>query len=77
MLESFLLLRHTGDDWVPLFAIPGVIAAFVASVWLIISGIKRSIASRPPSQPGIPRAASPDRVVRWLARRPMPSSQKH
>ena len=76
MLESFLLLRHAGDDWVPLFAIPGVIAAFVASVWFIISGMKRSVASRRPSQPAIPRAASPDRVVRWLAGRPVPSSEQ-
>jgi hypothetical protein len=39
MLECFLLLR-SGARWVPLFAIPGVLAGGVAAICLMLSGIK-------------------------------------
>ena len=50
MLECFLLLRHaSGGKWVPLFAIPLVIAGGVASVSLMLSGLKGLLAARHPS----------------------------
>ncbi len=72
MVECFLLLRHTGEKWVPLLAIPGVIAGLAASICLIISGLKGCLAgpNRPRSK--ISRTASSDRVVQWLAKRSAP-----
>jgi len=40
MLECFLLVGKVGGTWAPLIAIPAVIAGGVASMWLILSGIK-------------------------------------
>jgi hypothetical protein len=34
-----LLLRATGASWVPFIAIPGVLAGFLLSVWVIVSGV--------------------------------------
>jgi hypothetical protein len=39
MLECFLLLR-SGARWVPLFAVPAVLAGGVAAISLMLSGIK-------------------------------------
>jgi len=44
MLECFLLLRQAGAKWFGLFAVPAVIAGVVASIGLIVSGIKGLIA---------------------------------
>jgi len=47
MLECFLLLRHPADGrWIALFAIPMVIAGGVASVRLMLSGVKGLLATR-------------------------------
>jgi len=70
MVECFLLFRHTGAKWVPLFTIPGVIGGMAASIWLIVSGLKGALAGPGRPTDGAARTASPDRVVRWLARRP-------
>lgn len=72
MLECFLLLRHAGARWVPVLAIPGVVAGFAASLCLILSGIKGIIAGPHQSKASTTRAASPERVVQWIAKRPVP-----
>jgi len=47
MLECFLLLRHpAGGRWIALFAIPLVISGSVASVRLMLSGVKGLLAAR-------------------------------
>jgi len=73
MLECFLLLRHVGAKWVPVFAIPGIVAGFAASICLILSGIKGIIASTRQSKPRSNRSASPEHAVQWIARRPAPN----
>jgi len=40
MLECFLLLRQSGARWPALIVIPAVIAGGVASMYLMLSGIK-------------------------------------
>jgi hypothetical protein len=40
MLECFLLLHQAAEKWFLLAAIPAVIAGGVASICLILSGIK-------------------------------------
>ncbi len=59
MLECFLLLGKVGAAWAPMIAIPAVIAGGVASMWLILSGIKGIITrwDRPTRRTA--RAASP------------------
>jgi len=74
VLECFLLLRHTGAKWVPILAIPGVIAGMGASVCLILSGIKGIIGNPRQSKPRTNQAASPARVVEWIAKRPTANS---
>jgi hypothetical protein len=69
MLECLLLLRQSGGRWVPLVAIPGVIAGGVASICLMLSGIKGIIAASHPKR-RIARAGKPERVVQWIAKRP-------
>jgi len=73
MLECFLLLRHAGAKWVPIIAIPGVIAGIGASTCLILSGLKGILEGPRQSRPGANRPASPERVVRWMAQRRMPN----
>jgi hypothetical protein len=73
MLECFLLLRHAGAKWAPIVAIPGVVAGMVASACLILSGIKGIIAGPRRAKPRINRAASAERIVQWIARRPVPN----
>ena len=54
MLECFLLLRHpAGGRWIALFAIPLVISGGVASVRLMLSGVRGLVAARhqPDRQP--------------------------
>jgi hypothetical protein len=54
MLECVLLLRHpAGGRWIALFAIPLVISGSVASVRLMLSGVKGLLAARnqPDRQP--------------------------
>ena len=70
MLECFLVVGKVEATWAPLIAIPAVIAGFVVSLWLILSGIKGSIAAliRPKRQ--VARAASPGCVVKWIGNRP-------
>jgi hypothetical protein len=74
MLECFLLLRHAGAKWVPVFAIPGVVAGMGASVCLILSGIKGIITGTRQAKPRVNQVASPARVVQWIAKRPAPIS---
>jgi hypothetical protein len=50
MLECFLLVGKVGGTWAPLIAIPAVIAGGVASMWLILSGIKGIITARRPTR---------------------------
>ena len=76
MLECFLLLGHTGAKWVPVFAIPGVIAGFAASICLILSGLRGIIAGPRESKPGT-NPAPPERVVQWIAKRPVPNGSHH
>jgi hypothetical protein len=40
MLECFLLLRQSGARWIPLLAIPAVLTVSLASICLMLSGIK-------------------------------------
>ena len=73
MLECFLLLRHAGAMWAPIIAIPGVVAGIGAAICLILSGIKGIIADPRQSRPMIKRAASPERAIQWVAKRPVPN----
>jgi hypothetical protein len=72
MLDCFLLLRHAGSKWIPLVAIPGVTAGVVASVHLILSGIKGIISEPSCPKRRVRRTDSPERVLRWIAKRPLP-----
>jgi hypothetical protein len=67
MLACFLLLLQRGGKWIPLIAIPAVFAGGVASLCLILSGIRGVIKEsfRPKRRVG--RVARPERVVRWIA----------
>jgi hypothetical protein len=67
MLECFLLLLNRSAKWTPLILIPALIAGGVASICLILSGIKGIITEslRPKRRAG--RAARPEHVVRWIA----------
>lgn len=69
MVECFLLLRQGDAKWVPLVAIPAVLAGGVAAICLILSGIKGIIVQRYGTKRGGARPATPDRVVQWMARR--------
>ena len=77
MLECLLLLRRDGPSWIPLIAIPAVIAGGVASIRLMLSGIKGIVTewSRPKRR--VVRAASPQRVVQWIAKRPLLPKRQH
>jgi len=70
MFECFLLLGNVGATWAPLIAIPAVITAGTASMWLILSGIKGIITRGPPPRRGVARAWNPDRIVNWIDKRP-------
>ena len=70
MLECFLLLRQSGAKWIPLLAIPAVIAGGVASICLMLSGIKGIITEGSRPKRRAERAVSPQRVVKWIGKRP-------
>ncbi len=67
MLECFLLLHQAAEKWFLLAAIPAVIAAGVASICLILSGIKGIIEESFSPKRRVERAARPERVVQWIA----------
>ena len=66
MLECFLLLRQSGAKWVPLFAIPAVLAGGLASICLMLSGIKGIITEWCRPKRRVARPANPERVVKWI-----------
>ena len=63
MLECFLLLRQSGGRWIPLFAVPAVLAGGVAAISLMLSGFKGIITDSYSPKRRAGRAASPERVV--------------
>ena len=69
MLECFLLLRQSAK-WPALVAIPAVLAGGVASICLMLSGIKGIITEGSRPKRRAERAVSPQRVVKWIGRRP-------
>jgi hypothetical protein len=70
MLECFLLAGKIGATWAPLIAIPVLIAGGVASLWLILSGIKGIITASIHPKRKVARAASPQLIVKWIGKRP-------
>ena len=69
MLECFLLLRQSAK-WPALVAIPAVLAGGVASICLMLSGIKGLITEGSRPKRRVQRAVSPQRVVKWIGKRP-------
>lgn len=74
MLECFLLVHRAGGTWVPLVAIPSLIAGWVAAFRLMRSGIKGIILARASKRNAGP-AASPRPDVKWIATRPQTTEQ--
>jgi len=73
MLECFLLLRQSGPKWIPLLAIPAVLAGGLASICLVLSGIRGIITEWYRPKRRVARAASPEGVVKWIClKRPPP-----
>jgi len=70
MLECFLLFGKVEAARAPLIAIPAVIAGGVASLWLILSGIKGIITESIQPKSRVTRAANPGRVIQWIGNRP-------
>ena len=70
MLECFLLLRQSGARWIPLLAIPAVLAGSLASICLMLSGIKGIITEWYRPKRRVARAASPERLVKWFGKPP-------
>jgi len=71
VVECFLFVGHAGGKWMPFVAIPGVMAGIAASLNMIVSGIKGIIAEPRRPKRGVNRAQSPERVLRWIAGRPL------
>jgi hypothetical protein len=69
MLDCFLLLLQRGAKWIPLFVVPVVIAGGVASICLIVSGIKGVIAESLHPKRRVGRAARPEHIVHWISLR--------
>jgi hypothetical protein len=69
MVQCFLLFRQTDARWIPLIAIPAVLAGGVAAICLMLSGIKGIITERYRPKRRVVRPASPERVVQWIAPR--------
>jgi hypothetical protein len=69
MVECFLLLRQTDAKWIPLLAIPAVLAGGVAAICLMLSGIKGIVADGYRPKRRVVRPASPDRIFKWIAPR--------
>jgi len=74
MFECLLLVHRAGATWVPLVAIPGGIAGWVAAIWLMLSGIKGIIAARG-SKGNTDLVASLGRDVKWIGTLPQPIAQ--
>ena len=66
MLECFLLLGKFGATWPVLIAVPAVLAGGVASICLIVSGVKGIITEWRRPKRRVVRPASPERVVQWI-----------
>ena len=71
MFECLLLVHRIGATWVPVLAIPALIAGWVASIWLMLSGIKGIIAERGPKHT-TDAPANPGRIVKWIGTRQQP-----
>ena len=67
MMDCCLLLLQKGAKWIPFVAIPTVIAGGVASICLMLSGIKGIITEYHRPKRTAVRSASPERVVQWIA----------
>jgi hypothetical protein len=67
MLECVLLLHQASAKWFPLIAIPVVMAGVVASMCLILSGIKGIISERIRPKRKVPGVAHLERAVLWIA----------
>jgi hypothetical protein len=67
MLDCFLLLLQRGAKWTPLILIPILTAGGVASICLIVSGIRGIIADSLHPKRRVGRARRPERVVQWIA----------
>ena len=66
MFECFLLLGKA-STWPALVVIPAVLAGGVASICLILSGIKGLITEAIRPKRKVVRPANPERVVQWIA----------
>jgi len=77
MLACFLLLRQSGATWVPLIAIPAVIAGTIASLWFTISGIKGIIAGATRPKGPAPQIFSSKRTLQWIGKRRAFSNARH
>jgi hypothetical protein len=77
MLGCFLLLLQKGATWVPLIAIPAVIAGTIASLWFIISGIKGIIAEATRPKRPAPHIGSSKRALQWIGKRRAFSNARH
>ncbi len=76
MMECFLLLRQSGPRWMPLVAIPGVIAGGVASICLMLFGIK-GIITESRTKRRVVHLRNSERVVQWIAKRPpLPNAER-
>jgi hypothetical protein len=69
MLDCFLVLLQRGAKWTPLILIPILIAGGVASICLIVSGIRGIIAESLHPKRRVGRVRRPERVVQWTAPR--------
>ena len=74
MFECLLLMHRAGARWVPLVAIPGGIAGWVAAICLMLSGIKGIIAARG-ANGNTDLVANPARDVKWITTQPQPTAQ--
>jgi hypothetical protein len=72
MFECLFLLQK-GAKWIPLIVVPAVIAGVVASMCLILSGVKGIIMESFRPKHRVRRDASSGRVVQWIAA----SNQRH
>jgi hypothetical protein len=72
MLECFLLLRQSGAKWIPVLAIPAVLAGGLASICLMLSGIEGIITEWCRPKHRLARAANPERVVKWICSKGRP-----
>ena len=69
MLDCLLLLLQRSAKWTLLILIPILIASGMASICLIVSGIRGIIAESLHPKRRVGRARRPERVVQWIAPR--------